>query len=214
MKNLLCSISILILMLTNWQTLNAQSIGEIQMTDCFLEDCSFLEDFPNIEFGYLFVPENYDKPDEKLIRIAFALIKSEDPDPEPDAVLYFQGGWGSPILQGTRGFAATFPIKDRDAIIFDYRGTGYSEPNLCEWMGNEFYDDAVDNLSYEELMLRQNDRLNKCLDSLKIQQIDFNQYGTNNKSRDAVLLTQNLGYESYNLFGISYRLIRITCMTL
>ena len=204
MNSLLRSIGVIIFMLINWHTLNAQSIGEIQMTDCFLEDCSFLEDFPNIEFGYLTVPENYDKPDGKLIRIAFAKIKSQDSDPEPDAVLYFQGGWGSPTLFGTRGFASTFPIKDRDVIIFDYRGIGYSEPNMCEWIGGEFYNDAVDNLSYEELLLKQNERLNKCLDSLEIRQIDFHQYGTNNKSRDAVLLTQNLGYESYNLFGISY----------
>jgi len=182
----------------------SQSIGEIEKTDCFLDDCSFMEKNPNIEFGYITVPENYTKPNGRKLKIAFSIIKAADPNPQPDPIIYFQGGWGMPIVKYTKWYAENFPVKNRDLILYDYRSIGYSEPQACGWLGSGSWSDRIDNISNNEFEKNEIKRFNQCLDSLESKQIDLNMYGSDNKTRDAVLLAEKLGYKTYNLFGISY----------
>ncbi len=189
--------------------IKSQHIGEIQMTDCYLDDCSWIEKFSEVEFGFITVPEDYQKPDGRLIKVAFSIIKARVENPKGDAIIYFQGGWGVPSVYGTKGFMRTYPLVDRDIILFDYRGTGFSEPALCTSYGTETYQDIIDNLSYEEFKELQIKRLSQCLDTLEIQQIDFLQYGSANEMRDVRMLMDELDYDSYNLFGISYGTRRI-----
>lgn len=181
-----------------------QSIGEIEKTDCFLEDCSFMEKNPNIEFGYITVPEDYTKPNGIKLKIAFSIIKATNPNPQPDPIIYFQGGWGLPIVKYTKWYAENFPVKNRDLILYDYRSIGHSEPQLCGWLGSASWSNRVDDSSYNEFKKNEIRIFNQCLDSLELKQIDFNMYGSDNKTRDAVLLAEKLGYKIYNLFGISY----------
>ena len=181
-----------------------QFIGAIEKTDCFLEDCSFMEKNPNIEFGYITVPEDYSKPNGRKLKIAFSIIKAADPNPQPDPIIYFQGGWGAPIVKYTKLYAENFPVKNRDLILYDYRGIGHSEPQLCEWLGLASWSDRIADISNSEFEKNEIRRYNQCLDSLELKQIDFNMYGSDNKTRDAVLLAEKLGYKIYNLFGISY----------
>ena len=186
-------------------SINAQTIGQIEKTDCFLDNCDFVTDYPNVEFGYVVVPEDYTKPDNRTLKIAFAIIKATAPNPKPDPIIQFQGGWGLPMLGlGLENYTKRFPLKDRDVIMFDYRGSGFSEPKLCDWLGEEGWNDIASDLTNSEFDRRQVARINKCLDSLEQLKIDINQYGSNNKAKDAVVLAEALGYESYNLFGISY----------
>ena len=179
------------------------------MTDCFLEDCSWVENSTGVEFGFITVPEDYQKPKGRLIKVAFSIIKARVENPKSDAIIYFEGGWGVPEVHGTRGFMESYPVVDRDIILFDFRGTGFSEPALCTNYGLDTYLDIVDNLSHEEFKKKQIKRLSQCLDSLEIQQIDFLQYGSANEMRDIRLLMDKLDYDSYNLFGISYGTRRI-----
>lgn len=184
---------------------NAQNIGDITKTDCFLSDCRFTEDYPNVDFGYITVPEDYTKPNGRLLKVAFAVIKATSAKPKSDAIIEFQGGWGMPSLERKlEAFTKRFPLKDRDLIMYDYRGSGYSEPKLCDWLGVEGWRDLTTDLTSKEFDERQAKRYNNCLDSLEMRKIDYNQYGTNNKAKDAVILAEALGYKSYNLWGISY----------
>ena len=183
----------------------AQSSFNIKRSDCFLADCSGFETMDNVEFGYLTVPEDYSKPDGRQIDIAFAVIKSKVENPETDAVMYFQGGWGAPILnQSLLPYARGYPVKNRDVIMLDFRGSGLSQPQLCDWLGLKAWEDLNDDLSIKNFNKNQTARFNQCLDSLELKNIDFNQYGSNTKSKDAVMLAKALGYTSYNLHGISY----------
>jgi|GEM_PF-3107402 len=52
-------ITLLILVIVSMQYSTAQEIGKITKSDCFLEDCSLLDDGANIEFGYITVPQDY-----------------------------------------------------------------------------------------------------------------------------------------------------------
>ncbi|MEM8508160.1 MAG: alpha/beta fold hydrolase [Bacteroidota bacterium] len=187
-----------------FQIVGAQTSNDIQWTDCFLADCSELNEFPNIKFGYLTVPEDYNQPNKRKIKIAFAIVTSTDKNPKPDPILFFQGGWGATMLNSISYYARNYSIKDRDLILFDYRGSGYSEPKLCDWLGEETWEDIKANLTNKKFENNQTQRFNKCLDSLELRGIDYNQYGSNTKTKDAVKLAEALGYESYNLSGISY----------
>jgi pimeloyl-ACP methyl ester carboxylesterase len=183
---------------------NTQGIGSIEKTDCFLNDCTFLEKSPGVEFGYITVPEDYTKPNGNLLKIAFAIIKARVPEPKRDAVIIFQGGWGTKLLDDLRGYIDHYPVKDRDLILYDYRGIGYSEPKMCQWLGATVWNGVSANITNTEFIQHMTAQFNLCLDTLIARNIDFNQFGSNNKTKDAVLLAEKLGYESYDCFGISY----------
>ncbi|WGK64496.1 alpha/beta fold hydrolase [Croceiramulus getboli] len=186
-------------------TLSAQQAGDIEKTDCFLADCSWVEKAPNTsEFGYLYVPENYEDPESRLLKIAFVILKTTNPNPPADAVLYFQGGWGVPETQLAPGFIRAMPLlKERDVILFDYRGTGNSTRLPCQDLATATWNDLMDDLSYEAFEKKQTARFNACLETMQSEGIDYNQYGMNTLTRDAAFLAQQLPYDTYNLLGIS-----------
>jgi len=186
----------------------SQSIGEVQMTDCYLEDCSWVEN-SNVGFGFIVVPENYQKPEGRLIKVAFCIIGARVENPERDGLLYFQGGWGSPMIRSVQGFMNRFPVRDRDIILFDFRGTGFSEPALCTDLGLKVYEGIISEDSYSAFNEYQKKQFDQCLDDLEAKQIDFLQYGSRNGMRDIHMLMDQLEYDSYNLFGISYGTRRI-----
>ncbi|MET1258310.1 alpha/beta fold hydrolase [Flagellimonas sp. DF-77] len=190
--------------------IHGQSMGSIETVPCFLEDCGFLENQSNVEFGRLTVPEDYDLPNGKQIKIAYAIIKAIEQPVSKDPIIVFQGGWGSPLLKYTQGYARNFPVKNRDVILFDYRGSGYSEPKLCDWLGESIWDELAKNSSDATFDRSQSALFGQCLDSLTLKNIDFNQYGSTTKTKDAVVLAEQLGYGSYNLMGISYGTRAIT----
>lgn len=182
----------------------ASPIGEITWTESFLSPEDHIP-LDRLKFGYISVPEDYNKPNGKVIKVAFIVIKAAVEDPMiQDASIYFMGGWGSRTIKNLPFYKRNFLSKKRDLIIYDYRGTGYSEPRLCEEIGPKVFENLSADLSYDAFGKRQQLVFNECLDQLEKQGIDYNQYGTNNKARDAVLLAKALNYDSYNLFGVSY----------
>ena len=181
----------------------ADSIKEIIWTDSFLnpEDQVPTE---RLKFGYLMVPENYEASEGRKIKIAFVIIKAAVKRSHRDASIYFKGGWGSQTIQNLSYYQGHFLSYERDLILYDYRGTGYSEPSMCEDLGGNVLENLRLNLSYQEFEQRQVDLFEQCLADLADQGIDYHQYGSDNKARDGVELAKALGYESYNLFGVSY----------
>ncbi len=175
----------------------------IEKTDCFFKDCSQFSEYPNAEFGYLIVPEDYDNPNGKSIKIAFSIIKSTATNPEPDPILIFGGGWGNPNLNNTLFYWNTIPIKNRDVILYDYRGSGYSQPNLCPDLGAKQWKLLSEDHDYKSFTEIANKQCYDCLDELNKKGIDYKLYGTENKTIDAVKLIEHLGYSEVNLFGIS-----------
>ncbi|MAP54438.1 alpha/beta fold hydrolase [Altibacter sp.] len=185
-------------------TLCSQNIGTIETTSCFLEDCSFMKAQPETRFGYLTVPEDYSKPEGRTLQIAFSILKTPNPDFQGDPIMVFAGGWGFPEVKDTP-FYLRFPfLAERDVILFDYRGSGFSTNLPCENLGKEGWNDILANYTNSEFAARQRERYNACLDRLQQEGIDFNQYGMNTIARDAAFLAQQLDYTTYNLFGISY----------
>ncbi|MEO1049251.1 MAG: alpha/beta fold hydrolase [Bacteroidota bacterium] len=154
--------------------------------------------------GYLEVPENREKNNGKVIQLAFARIKSEKSNPKKDPVVYLMGGPGGGALQIGRFWVSHPLTKERDLILLDQRGTGYSKPALCA----NFTDDvlaiiAKDIKAEEEYPLIQQ-AAEACRKGLLADDVDLGAFNSIQNAADLDDLRKALGYETWNLFGGSY----------
>ncbi len=183
---------------------SAQTIGQIEKVDCFLEECSFVKEYPKTEFGYITVPENYDLPEGKKIKVAYCILKTKNPDFDGDPIIIFQGGWGVSEVFQASWYVNSSLLNQRDIILYDYRGSGFSTALPCSDLGKEAWIDLKSAMPYAEVSARITRRYKNCIEILEAQGIDYNNYGMINLARDAAFLAQQLPYNNYNLFGVSY----------
>lgn len=192
------------------------SISSSSAQDIIFEetDCPFRKPANVImDCGYLLVPENYNNPDGKQIRLAVAIARHPSSNPELDPIIYLEGGpGGSPLELLYLTFDYQFEdlfAANRDIIIFDQRGVGLSEPALdCPDMQAlivELLDFELDGetLSEEEAGYLMNDALIACGENLSVEN-DLSAYNSASNARDIESLRIALGYENVNLWGISY----------
>ncbi len=149
----------------------------------------------DVRCGYLVVPEDHSRPGGPTLRLAVAIFKSSDPHPA-DPVLQLVGGPGSSALQfpGPRYTAASLTEwpRDRDLILLDQRGTGYSQPSLaCPELN------TMANATFLQ-------ELRACHDRLVREGVNLNAYTTIQNAADVHDLVRALGYRQVNLYGISY----------
>lgn len=156
-------------------------------------DCPFeIGDDSTYECGYLLVPEDRSQPDGTQIRLAVAIIRSTTPNPQPDPLIYLEGGPGGMALVATEIWAELGYNSQRDVILFDQRGTGYSEPNLnCpEWNdADQLYDGLA-----------------ACHERLVAEGVNLGHYNSATSAIDVQDLRQALGLadQQFNLLGSSY----------
>jgi len=160
------------------------------------------------ECGYLTVPEDRSQPDGPTIRLHVAIFKSHSDNPAPDPVVYLAGGPGENALEAAplvfnRRFAPF--LANRDLIIFDQRGTGYSEPALdCPEFTDLAYETLDQDLSPEESAALGTEAIYSCHDRLVSEGINLAAYNSAESASDLNDLRLALGYEEWNLLGISY----------
>ncbi len=156
--------------------------------------------------GRVDVPEDHAKPDGPRIKLSFAILKARTQSPAPDPLIYLHGGPGGGAVRDLAGIVV--PIFEghrarRDVVTFDQRAAGISSDMVTCF--STFEESILD--------LFQRDKLNpakvqeifgKCAGELKKDGRDLSQYNTVQNARDVRALMQTLGYDSYNIYGISY----------
>ncbi|KUJ72245.1 alpha/beta fold hydrolase [Ruegeria profundi] len=150
--------------------------------------------------GTVSVPENHDDPVDRRVDLLFTFMKSHSQVPEADPFLYLHGGPGSGNMNGLQGFAGVFDgiRQTRDVIMFDQRAAGLSTGDAeCSVTVNSLVDEAVVGLS-ESLVIGCAQELQESED------IKLQHYNTLQNARDVPLVMSTLGYDTYNLLGISY----------
>lgn len=160
------------------------------------------------QFGYLTVPESRHSPQSRDIQIAFTLLKSTSENPASDAVLFLPGGPGAGYSQ-IAGYAFSVPfiqelLAERDVILFDPRGCGYSQPTLCDAFNQpEFRFGSIgkEGAEAEAFMIA---AVSACADTLATHQVDILAYNSIEVAKDVEALRQALGYTQWNLRGHSY----------
>lgn len=150
-------------------------------------------DQTQVRCGELEVLLDRDDPDAGTITVAVARIHTKSADPDAPPVLYAEGGPGGASLIYTDYWSEHRIARQRDIILFDQRGTGYSEPNLaCD---AEFADapaDESDVATYE-----------RCRERLE-DVTDPEQFTTLAAAQDVVDLMEELDLPPVDLLGVSY----------
>lgn len=143
----------------------------------------------NVTCGLLTVPENRLTTGGPTIQLAVAIIPARSENALPDPIIYLEGGPGGSALAGIDSWYTSPYREQRAIIVFDQRGTGFSEPSLnCPEL------DESDDL----------DMVVACRDRLLAAGIDLTAYNSRENAADVEALRQALGYDWVNLYGISY----------
>ena len=155
--------------------------------------------------GFLVVPENRGKPASRTIRLAVAIVPAVAKEPAPDPLVHLTGGPGGVAIAESQRLVAAGFNQNRDLILMNQRGTFLSEPALtCP---------VIDAFNRRLLGLRYDaestQRLHvaatrACREELVARGVDLGAYNTTENAADFADLRRALGYEQYNVFGVSY----------
>ena len=158
-----------------------------------------------VECATLRVPERHDEPDGPTIELAVAVVRSTAPSPEPDPVVYLAGGPGAAAFDTLPIWIESSIRRERDIVLFDQRGTGYSRPALlCPGLSGASLAFSLTPLAPEEMAETYRDRASECATELRSQGIDLAAYSTAQNADDVEALRVALDIERWNLYGISY----------
>jgi pimeloyl-ACP methyl ester carboxylesterase len=163
----------------------------------------------SVECGWLTVPEDRAKPDNgREVRLHVAIFRSTRPDPPPDPIVYLEGGPGVDALERLPlVFDLWFRpfLANRDFILYDPRGAGYSTPSLaCPELTKLSFDMLPMDVRAAESSRLWGEAALKCRERLVAEGIDLAQYNTLTGAADLEDLRLALGYEQWNLIGSSY----------
>ena len=164
-----------------------QASSAFQVTYCPFPPGAGLVEGQNVRCGFLTVPEDWSHPHGPSIRLAVEIFKTPNSQSTPDPVLLLSGGPGAALLEtlGPKFNAENlaYQLQNRDLILLDQRGVGYSQPSL------RCFD---------------NETLHTCHDRLVKSGINLNAYTTQQNAADVHDLIHTLGYQQVNLRGVSY----------
>jgi pimeloyl-ACP methyl ester carboxylesterase len=179
-------------------------VPRFEQADCWFKTPISAE----VECGYLIVPEDHARPAGPTIKLAVARFRSDSGQPEPDPIVYLEGGpGGSPLRLLVLQFDAYLSglLKKRDLILFDQRGTGYSQPKLdCPEVKKVALDTLDQNLSIDQSTKLSSLAVAQCHDRLVKDGVNLAAYNSAQNAADVEALRQTLGYGQINLYGISY----------
>jgi pimeloyl-ACP methyl ester carboxylesterase len=160
------------------------------------------------ECGYLIVPENRLRADSRQIRLHLAIFRNRSGTPGANPVVHLAGGPGSSSLDVAGyvlGQGLDAVLDRRDLILFDQRGTGYSQPRLdCterEAVTSTLLDGSLSPEGIQQAVL---DAFRRCRERLVAQGIDLSAYHSAASAADLDDLRAALGYEKLNLYAVSY----------
>ncbi|MPY92980.1 MAG: alpha/beta fold hydrolase [Acidimicrobiia bacterium] len=161
-----------------------------------------------VRCGWLVVPEDRARPDGRQVRLHVGVFHRAGADARPDPVVFLEGGPGGNALEGaTSDFLGRFGLyaEDRDVIVFDQRGTGYSEPALdCPELRETWLAQLDVDLSADAALAESREALGRCRERLLAEDVDLTAYHSEASAADVADLRRVLGYESWNVLGVSY----------
>ena len=151
------------------------------------------------------VVENPALPRGRKINLHIAWIPaSEEATNEPDPVFMLAGGPGQAATESYPQVAPAFGevLKKRNVILVDQRGTGASNPLMCE-EPDDAADAAIAALPAADKAAKAREFAAHCRDVLS-KKADLRFYTTTDAVRDLESVRRAIGAPSINLVGVSY----------
>ena len=177
-------------------------------TSRFVErPCWFLEPGEaapsKVRCGTVKVPEDRTEPSSGMINIAVMTISSERPPAASGALLWIDSGPGFAGISARRvdlaldGSMAPFR-RTLDLVLFDQRGTGYSDRNVCRSIPDAY--------TYGVRLERGGDRrfrsnMRRCLDDARDAGVPIRAYSDWQIALDARDIRRALAIRQWNLFS-------------
>jgi pimeloyl-ACP methyl ester carboxylesterase len=153
-----------------------------------------------VDCGTLVLPRNRTQPTASSIALPFAVFRATNPAPDP--VIYLSGGPGGAALAAAAGNYRSWRAfaPGRDFIFVDQRGTGVGWPGLyCPELRG-----AGSRLAGLDAARAEADALLRCRDRFAAQGVAMADFTSAASAADLDTLRAALGYQRWNLFGISY----------
>ncbi|MBN1428512.1 MAG: alpha/beta fold hydrolase [Anaerolineae bacterium] len=158
------------------------------------------------ECGYLIVLENRAEPDGRRVRLPVVIFESWSDNPEPDPVVFFDGGPGQSVVNLVGLFAGS-PIREhRDLILFEQRGNDHAEPSLdCPEVNQALISNLAVAEPVDDEIGHVAEAADECQGRLTSENVaNLSYYHSTVTAADFDDLREALGYETWNLYGISY----------
>lgn len=170
-------------------------------------------DAGDISCQMLEVPENREKKRSRFIELHVVKISAKEPEDwnkeekgewtrRDDPVIYLTGG------PGVTATTYVSRLKDhgirthRDLYILEQRGIGFSG-DFCPIFG--LVDPALLNKpTFAQALQASTDATEQCFKTAKAARVDLSGYSTIENARDVKVLREALGYDQWNVWGISY----------
>jgi pimeloyl-ACP methyl ester carboxylesterase len=148
------------------------------------------------ECGTLSVPEDPQAPGGRHIRLHVARVPAINRRKLPDPLFVFAGGPGMAATEfyASASFAFEWIHRDRDIVLVDQRGTGESNPLTCALDDDELYRATDAQIATQT---------QQCLAALK-PRARVELYTTSVAVKDLDQARAALGYDSIDLYGVSY----------
>jgi pimeloyl-ACP methyl ester carboxylesterase len=171
-----------------------------------------------IECSLLQVPENRENPDSRSIELHVVKLNStwddeeteEDdaseyelaPGKRDDPIIYLTGGPGALVTYYVKRFKDHGIRTHRDMYILEQRGIGFSG-DFCPFYFTR--KPEVSNVAtFEEDLAASLSAAVECATAAAARGVDLGAYNTFENARDVKALRIALGYDQWNVWGISY----------
>lgn len=162
-----------------------------------------------IECGLIVVPENREVAGSRSIELNYALIRAKGKDTDgnavdkrADPVVYLTGGPGVGIDTYVKRLKDHRLVEQRDLYVLEQRGIGNST-TFCPFFATRNRAAQI-TADFEESQRTLLASIVSCADLARAQGVDLRGYNTFENSRDVRALRMALGFESWNVWGISY----------
>ncbi|WBQ13608.1 alpha/beta hydrolase [Hyphomonadaceae bacterium BL14] len=158
-----------------------------------------------VSCGMITVPENRERDGSRLIQLHYVRIAptgEDEAEHREDPVIYLTGGPGVGV-DAYVGRLKDHPIAETRALyILEQRGIGASTSFCPQFSAIDPGLNAARDL--DEMMIATAERNALCFREAAEQGIDLTGYNTVENARDVRALREALGYEDWNVWGISY----------
>lgn len=155
--------------------------------------------------GFLVVPENRAEPGGRARRNIVAIVPAVSKTPEPSPVVYLTGGPGGIALLEAQRLIEAGLNREHVLILMNQRGTFETVPELTCPRVDKFNARAVGRRLDSDATRRDHVAATAaCRRHLINKGIDLGAYNTLENAADFADLRRVLGYDDYNLYGVSY----------